>query len=56
LNEVRARIDCAPMAFAEVIEDGNFVPLVQQQLDANAPDVASGANNENFHAPKFRRR
>jgi hypothetical protein len=51
LNEIRPRIDCAPVAFSQIIEDGYFVALIQQQLGANAPDVTGAANNENSHAP-----
>ena len=54
-DEIRPGIDGAPMAFTQIIEDGNFVAFIQQQLGANTPNVASAANNENFHAPKFRR-
>jgi hypothetical protein len=29
LNEVRAGIDCAPVAFSQIIEDGYLVALIQ---------------------------
>jgi hypothetical protein len=48
-NEMRPRINGAPMAFTEIVENGNFVPLIQQELGANAPDVACAANHEDFH-------
>ena len=51
LNEASVRIDSAPVAFGQIIEDGYFVALIQQQLGANAPDVTGTANNEDFHAP-----
>jgi hypothetical protein len=54
-DEIRPGIDGAPMAFTQVVEDNNFVAFIQQQFRANAPDVARPPNNENFHAPKFRR-
>jgi hypothetical protein len=37
------------MAFTQVVEDGNFMLLIQQELGANAPDVACAANHKNFH-------
>ena len=48
-NEMRSGINCAPMAFTQVVENGNFVPLIQQELGANAPDIARAANDKNFH-------
>jgi hypothetical protein len=48
-NEVRSRINGAPMAFTQVVENGNFMPLIQQELRANAPDVARAANDKDFH-------
>jgi len=49
LNEIRPGINSAPMAFTQVVEDDNFMPLIQQQLGADAPDVACAANDEDFH-------
>jgi len=54
-DEIRSGIDRVPMAFNQIIEDGNFVAFIQQELGANTANIASAANNENFHAPKFRR-
>ncbi len=48
-NEMRSGINGAPMAFTQIIENGNFMPLIQQQLGANAPDVARTANDKDFH-------
>jgi hypothetical protein len=48
-NEMRSRINGAPMAFTQVVENGNFMPLIQQELGANAPDVARAANDKDFH-------
>jgi hypothetical protein len=48
-NEMRSGINRAAMAFTKVIENGNFMPLIQQELSANAPDVPCAANHENFH-------
>ena len=48
-NEMRPGINSGPMAFTQVIENGNFVLLIQQELGANAPDVACAANHKDFH-------
>jgi hypothetical protein len=48
-NEMRSGINSAPMAFTQVVENGNFMPLIQQQLGANAPDIACAANDKDFH-------
>jgi hypothetical protein len=49
LNEMRPRIKSASMAFTQIIENGNFVSLIEQQLGANAPNVARTANDKDFH-------
>jgi len=49
LNENRPGINSAPMAFTQVVEDDNFMPIIQQELGANAPDIPCAANHENFH-------
>ena len=43
------------MAFGQIVEDDDFVAFIEQQLDANAPDVAGPADDENFHPRKVRR-
>jgi len=48
-NEMRSGINGAPMAFTQVVENGNFMPLIQQELGANAPDIARAANDKDFH-------
>jgi len=48
-NEMRPGINGGPMAFTQIIEDGNFVPLIQQELGADAPDIARATNDEDFH-------
>jgi len=48
-NKMRSGIDGAPMAFTQVVENGNVIPLIQQELGANAPDVSCAANHEDFH-------
>src|SRR2546430_15675680 len=55
LHELRARIERGAMAFAQVIENGNAVALVEQQLSANASDIAGPTDNENFHSRENRR-
>jgi hypothetical protein len=48
-NEMRSRINSAPMAFTQIIEDGNFMAVIQQEFGANTPDVARAANDKDFH-------
>ncbi len=48
-NEMRSGINGAPMAFTQVVENGNFMPLIQQELGANTPDIARAANDKDFH-------
>ena len=48
-------VHSAAMAFAEIIEDRSFMAFIEKQFCANAPDIASAANDENFHPAKFRR-
>jgi hypothetical protein len=55
LGKSRARIYGATMAFAEIIEDCHFMAFVEKQFRANAANITSAANNENFHPAKFRR-
>jgi hypothetical protein len=55
LNESRARIHCATMAFSEIIEDSHFVAFIEEQFGANAADITGAANDEDLHPAKFRR-
>ena len=48
-NEMRSGINGAAMAFTKIIENGNFMPLIQQEFGANASDVARAANHKDFH-------
>src|SRR6266513_860036 len=48
-NEMRPGINGASMAFTQIIENGNFMPLIQQKLRANAPDIAGAAHDKDFH-------
>jgi hypothetical protein len=48
-KEMRPGINGGPMASAQIIENDNFVPLVQQELGANAPDIAGATNDKDFH-------
>jgi hypothetical protein len=48
-NEIRPRINCAPVAFTQVVENGNLMSLIQQEFGANAPDIARTANDKDFH-------
>src|ERR1700682_3390065 len=45
----------ATMAFTQIIENGDAVAFVEQQLGANAPDVTGATDNENFHSRENRR-
>jgi hypothetical protein len=51
LDKSRPRIDCAAMAFAQIIKDRDFVAFIQQLFRANAANVTRAANEENFHPP-----
>jgi len=48
-DEFRPRIDRCPMAFAQIVERGDSVPVVEQNLGANAADVARSADDQNLH-------
>jgi len=48
-NEMRPGINGASMAFTQVIENDNFMPLIQQELGTNAPNVTCAANHKDFH-------
>ena len=55
LEKLRAQIDSTAMALAQIIEDSDFVALIQKQLRADAADIAGAADDEDFHAAKFGR-
>src|SRR2546423_8500263 len=42
------------MALGKIIEDGDGVPGIEQQLGADAPDVARAADDENLHRASCR--
>jgi hypothetical protein len=46
---MRPQINGASMALTQIIENGNFVSPIEQQLGANAPNVARTANDKDFH-------
>jgi hypothetical protein len=48
-NKMRAGINGAPMAFTQIIENGDFMPLIQQELRANAPDISRAAHDKDLH-------
>jgi hypothetical protein len=48
-NEMRPGINGGPMAFTQIVENADFMPLIQQELGANATDVACTANHKDFH-------
>src|SRR4030095_16423052 len=49
LNEPGTGMHRSVMACDKIIENGDFVALIEQKLRANASDVAGAANNKNFH-------
>src|ERR1051325_11689245 len=51
-EKARAPVQCGAMAFAEVIENRDLVPFIEQQLGTNAADVTSAADNKDFHASR----
>src|SRR5207302_7426790 len=53
-DEVGTPINRAAMSFGEIIEDGELVPLIEQLLRANAPDIAGASDDENFHSRESR--
>src|SRR6266487_6548827 len=53
-NESGARIDRAAMAFGEIIKDDDLMLFIEKQLGANAADITSAPDNENFHSRKSR--
>jgi hypothetical protein len=55
LDELRAGVHSATMAFCQVIEDCSLMAFVKKQFCANAPDITGAANDENFHPAKYRR-
>jgi hypothetical protein len=50
LDEFRARVHGAAMAFAKIIEDGGLMAFIKKQFRTDAPDISGTANDENFHA------
>src|SRR6186713_2303710 len=48
-NEMRAGINGASVSLAEIIEYDHYVAFIQQELGANAPDIACAPNNKDFH-------
>jgi len=49
LDEARAGIDGGTVSFAEIVEDGDVVPCVEQFLHANRADIARTAGDECLH-------
>src|SRR6476469_1224302 len=48
-EEFCPRIDRRPMSFRQIVENGDGMSLVEEQLRADASDIAGAANDENFH-------
>ena len=49
LDKFRPGIDRPPMSFGQIIENADRVAFVEQELRANAADVACAADDKNFH-------
>jgi hypothetical protein len=43
------------MSFSQVIENRDLVSFIEKQLGADAANVTGAADDEDFHAAKFRR-
>src|SRR5438876_2630360 len=50
LDKSRPRIDCAAMAFTQIVKHCDFVAFIQQLFRANTADVTGAAGDENSHA------
>jgi len=48
-NEGRTGRECAPMAIAEIVVDGNLVPGLQEVGRCSRADVACATGDENMH-------
>jgi hypothetical protein len=48
-EELSSRIDRGAVAFGQIVENADRVPLIEQQLGADAPNVASSADDQNLH-------
>ena len=54
-DERRPFVNRATMTFGQVVEDNDVVAFIEQELDANAPDVSRSADDKDFHPRKVRR-
>jgi hypothetical protein len=43
------------MTFRQIVEDNNVVAFIEEELDANAPDISRSADDKDFHPRKVRR-
>jgi hypothetical protein len=48
-NKIRPGVNGRSMAFTQIVENGNFMPFIEQKLGANASDIARTANDKDFH-------
>jgi hypothetical protein len=48
-NKMGAGINGCAMSFTQIIKNDNFMAFVEQQLGANASDIARTANDKDFH-------
>ena len=49
LDEFGSRIDCFDMPRDQVIENGYFIPSVQQIFGAGAADISCSSGHKNAH-------
>src|SRR2546429_8363308 len=49
LDKSRPRIDCATMAFTQIIKNCDFMAFIQQLFSADTADVTRAARDENSH-------
>jgi len=48
-NEMRPGINGGPMSFTQIVENGHFMALIQQELRANASNITRPANDKDLH-------
>ena len=54
-DERRPLVNRATMTFRQIVEDNDIVAFIEQELDANAPDISRSADDKDFHPRKVRR-
>ena len=49
-NKFCAWVNSRPVALSKVVEDGHFVPLVDELFNASRSDISGAPGDEKFHA------